>query len=69
MASVPKSLKLQTIMVCSDDGLLHTNRVELLPNVDRIHGDSEHPKTEIGVEVEEIYFRVVAHAGGHLRLG
>ena len=37
--------------------LLHTNRVELLPRMDRIHGDSEHPIIEIGVEAEVIYPR------------
>jgi len=35
---VPKFHQLQTIVADSDDGLLHTNRVELLPSTDQIYG-------------------------------
>jgi hypothetical protein len=31
--------------------------VELLPSMDQIYGDSEHPMTEIDVEAEQIYAR------------
>jgi hypothetical protein len=57
---------------------LHTNRtglgsnrmrcsVELLPSMYRIYGDSEHLMTEIDLEAEEIYARVVVQVGGLFR--
>jgi hypothetical protein len=59
----------------ADDALLHTYQaglgskcsVELLPSMDRIYGDSEHPMTEIDIEVEQIYARVVAQVGALFR--
>jgi len=59
----------------TDDALLRINRsalgsnrikcpIELLPSMDWIYGDSEHPMAEIvGVEVEQIYARVVSQVG------
>ena len=35
--------------------------------MDRIDGDSEHPRTKIDVEAEQIYDRVAAQVGGLFR--
>ena len=60
------------------EGLLHTNwgrwaglrvgrdrikcSLELLPSMDRIYGDSEHPMTEIDLEAEQIYAKMITVA-------
>lgn len=41
--------------------------VKFLPSMHQIHGDLEHPMTEIDVEVEKICARVVTQVGGLFR--
>jgi len=54
---VPKSHQRQTIV--ANDALLYTDRLELLPSMDRIYGDSERPMmTRIDVKAEKIYARL-----------
>jgi len=42
----------------ANDVLLYTDRLELLPSMDWIYGDSGRPMTGIDIKVEKVYARV-----------